>query len=105
MSFIFAETQGMHSAAISQTGLAEETTGAGTQSEAAGLPVVGPGQDPISQAAAIDIKAYTSQIASQLAAGATLQGAYSESIAGSANGYILIDQLNAGGLSPYGISI
>jgi hypothetical protein len=55
--------------------------------------------DPVSAQNAAGIKAYTSQIASQLASGAGLQNIYGESISGSANAYTLIDQLNATGLS------
>jgi hypothetical protein len=99
MSFIFAETQGMQSAAASQVDLADETANAGAQGQAAGLPVVPPGLDPMSATNTANIKAYTSHVASQLAAGAGLQNIYGESISGSANAYTLVDQLNATGLS------
>src|SRR2546429_83161 len=48
MNFIFAETQGMQSAAASTAALADETVGAGAQGQAAGLPVLPPGLDPVS---------------------------------------------------------
>jgi hypothetical protein len=105
MDFIFAETQGMQWAAASTANLAADTTSAGVQGQAAGLPVVPPGLDPVSAASATDIKTYTSHVASQLAAGAQLQSAYSQSISGSANAYILVDQLNATGLSAPGMNV
>jgi hypothetical protein len=99
MSFIFAETPGMQSAAATTANLAADTANAGTQGHAAGLTVVPPGLDPVSAANAADIKAYTSHVASQLATGAGLQNIYGESISGAAQAYTLIDSLNATGLS------
>lgn len=96
--FVFNDTQSSLAAALAQTGLADETAGAGMQSEAAGLPVLPPGHDPGSVAAAGGIKAYTSQVAAQLAAGAQLQSAYSQATAHATNGYILIDELHAAGI-------
>jgi hypothetical protein len=95
MVFIFAEDQGMQHAAIRTTGLADETSNVGTQSLSAGLPVVPPGFDPVSALNAAGIKAYTSHVASQLAAGASLQNNYSQSISHAGNAYTLTDHLNA----------
>jgi len=99
MSFIFAETQGMQAAATTTASLADETTTAGGQGQAAGSTVVPPGLDPVSAHNAARIKAYTSDIASQLATGARLQVNYGDSISNAANGYTLVDQLNATPLS------
>jgi hypothetical protein len=99
MTFIFAETQGMQSAAASAASLAVDTNSAGAQGQAAGAVVVPPGLDPVSTANATHVKAYLSQVAAQLAAGAGLQNVYSTSIANSAVAYTLTDELNASGLS------
>jgi len=99
MTFIFAETQGMQSAAATTANLAADTADAGTQGNAAGLTVIPPGLDPVSAANAAKIKAYTSGVAGQLATGAGLQNIYGESISGSANAYLVTDELNASGMS------
>lgn len=99
MSFIFAETQAMQSAAATVTGLADETTNAGAQGQAAGLTVLPPELGPASAHLVAGIKAYTTHIASQLASGAGLQNIYGESISNAASGYTLVDQLNATGLT------
>jgi hypothetical protein len=99
MTFIFAETQGMQSAAARAASLAEDTNTAGAQGQAAGAVVVPPGLDHVSAANATHVKAYLSQVAARLAAGAGLQDIYSTSIANSAVAYTLTDDLNAAGLS------
>jgi hypothetical protein len=98
MVFIFAEDQGMQQAAIRTAGLADETANAGTQSLLAGVPVVPPGFDPVSALNATGIKAYTSHVAGQFAAGVGFQNEYSRSISQAGNAYTLTDQLNAIGL-------
>jgi PE family len=99
MVFIFAEDQGMQSAAVRTAGLADETVHVGTQSLAAGAPVVPPGFDPVSAFNAASIKAYTSHIAGHLAAGAGFQSEYGQSVSHAGNAYTLTDHLNAVELS------
>jgi hypothetical protein len=96
MRFIFAETQGMQSAAASTAGLADDTVTAGGQ--AGGGVVVPPGLDPMSASNATKINAYTSEVATQLAAGAGLQVNYGATISGAATTYAQTDALNAIGL-------
>src|SRR5262245_25044314 len=98
MSFIFAETQGMQSAAASTANLAAATANAGSQGHAAGLTVEPPGLDPASAANAAHIKAYIHEATAQLHTGAGLQVDYGESISGAAQAYTLVDSLNATGL-------
>ena len=99
MVFIFAEDEGMQNAAVRTAGLAGETANVGTQSLAAGAPVVPPGLDPVSAFNAASIKAYTSLIAGHLTAGAGFQTEYGRSMSNAGNAYTLQDQLNAIGLS------
>jgi PE family protein len=99
MVFIFAEDQGMQTAAVRTAALADETIHVGTQSLAAGAPVVPPGLDPVSAFHAASIKAYTSHIAGHLTAGAGFQNDYGRSVSHAGNAYTLTDHLNAIGLS------
>jgi hypothetical protein len=99
MSFIFAETQGMQSAAASTSNLAADTANTGAQGDAVGATVVPPGLDQVSAINAAQIKTFMSGVAAQLAAGAGLQDIYGASISGSATAYGLTDELNAAGLS------
>jgi hypothetical protein len=98
MNFIFAETQGMQTAAATAANLATDTVNAGAQGQAAGMTVVPPGLDHVSASNAAHIKASMSQIATQLATGAGLQDIYGTSISTAANAYTLVDELNATGL-------
>lgn len=95
MVFIFAEDQGMQNAAVRTAGLADETANVGTQSLAAGAPVVPPGLDPVSAFNAAGIKAYTSHIAGHFTAGAGFQNDYGRSMSNAGNAYTLQDHLNA----------
>lgn len=99
MSFIFAETQGMHTAAASTAALAADTVGVGAHGNAASAIVVPPGTDPVSATNTTAIKGYLSGVANQLAAGAGLQDVYGTSISDAAQAYGLTDELNATGLS------
>jgi hypothetical protein len=99
MTFIFAETQGMQSAAVSTAGLADDTVTAGAHGQTAGAVVVPPGLDPVSAANTADIKTYMTEVANKLAAGAGLQNIWGASLSNSARAYTLTDELNASGLS------
>jgi hypothetical protein len=99
MVFIFAEDQGMQSAAVQTAGLADETAHVGTQSLAAGAPVMPPGLDPVSALNAASIKAYTGHIAGHLAVGSGFQNDYGRSVSNAGNAYTLTDHLNAVELS------
>jgi hypothetical protein len=98
MSFIFAETQGMQSAAASTAGLADDTANAGGQ---AGDSVVVPNPlwDDYSLANAVKMNQYASQAATQLQTGAGLQVNYGQSISNAAHGYVLADSTGAAGIS------
>jgi hypothetical protein len=98
MTFVFAETQGMQSAAASASSLADDTNSAGAQGQAAGAVVQPPGLDHVSAGNAARIKKYTSEVATTLAGGAGLQAIYGNSISNSAGAYLLTDELNATGL-------
>jgi hypothetical protein len=95
MVFIFAEDEGMQNAAVRTAGLADETVHVGTQSVAAGAPVIPPGFDPVSAFNAASIKAYTSHVAGHLATGAGFQNDYGRSISHAGNAYTLQDHINA----------
>jgi hypothetical protein len=97
MSFIFAETQGMQSAAASTANLAADTTNAGGQARS-GV-VLAPGLDLTSAHNAAMINGYTSEVAARLLTGAGLQVNYGESVSNAANAYTLVDSLNATELS------
>jgi hypothetical protein len=103
MTFIFAEAQGMLSAAANVADLAADTASAAGQ--AGGCVAVAPGLDACSVATAAKINTYTKQVASGLANGAGLQVHYGESVSGAANAYVLTDQLNATGLGASGQSV
>jgi hypothetical protein len=99
MVFIFAEDQGMQTAAVRTASLADETTTVGMQSLLAGAPVIPPGLDPVSAANAASIKAYTSHIAGHFETGAGFQNDYGRTMSHAGNAYTLTDHLNAIGLS------
>jgi hypothetical protein len=97
--FVFAETQAMHSSAAITASLAEETVTAAAQGQAAGMSVIPPGLDATSAQNAAAIHAYTSEVASQLHAGAGLQVNYGQAVAGSAQNYVLADSAGAADIS------
>ncbi|OMC13515.1 PE domain-containing protein [Mycobacterium sp. SP-6446] len=98
MTFVFAETQGMHLAAAGTEDLAADTVYVRLQGDAAGAIVVPPGMDQVSATNAAAIRTYMSGVASQLAAGAGSQDVYGASISDAATAYGLTDELNAAGL-------
>lgn len=98
MTFIFAETQGMQSAAAGTGDLAADTVTVSAQGNAASAMVVPPGTDLVSATNAAAIKTYMSGVASQLSAGAGLQDIYGASISDAAKAYGLTDELNAAGV-------
>lgn len=97
MSFVFAETQGMQSAAATTAALAENTAIAGGQ---AGDSVVVPNPlwDSFSLSSALKMNQYATEAAAHLQTGAGLQVDYGQSIFNAAQGYVLCDSAGAAGI-------
>jgi hypothetical protein len=98
-SFVFAESSGLSSGSATAGSLAVDTDVVGAQAHAAGLPVCGPGGDPLSQALTTSVKSCTSQVGTQFQDAAQLQKFYSEAIAAARATYQVVDGAGAAALS------
>jgi hypothetical protein len=94
-SFVFAESSGLSSGALTAGSYATDTDVAGVQTHAAVHPVCGPGGDPFSASLTASVKSTMSQVGSQLHDGAQLQRFYAEAIAHASKTYPEVDELGS----------
>jgi PE family len=105
MVFIFNDTPGLHAVATTQTGLADQTTAGGTQSEACGAPVMPPGMDPVSAGNCAAVKSLTTQYGAHFATAGVNQQNYASSISESATAYSQTDTVvNTAGIAEVGVN-
>lgn len=97
MSFIFAETQGMQTAAAGTANMAEQTATAGGRATDS-VVVPNPVWDDYSLANAAKLNQYAIHAATLLHTGAGLQVNYGQSISNASRGLILADSTGAAGI-------